>query len=333
MSKPQNERGRFGYIIGKNSKLLVLYGLIEGMKNMSPTVLISGETGTGKGLLSRTIHENSLRKDFPFITVDCGSIPETLLESELFGHEKGAFTGALKLRRGKFEQAHGGTVFLDEIGDISPAMQQRLLRVLQDHEMERLGGDKTINVDVRIIAASNKNLSELVEKGIFREDLFYRLNIIPLHLPPLRERLDDLPALADHFLSRYCRKLNKNVKKISQEALNTMMKYHWPGNIRELENLLERAIIMAPDSEINSIDIPGERRNKRIYSFGEINTSFPLRVVREQVVAELEKKYLGDLLKKCRGNIGKVAGIAEIDNKTLYEKMKRHNLRKEDYKQ
>ena len=257
---------------------------------------------------------------------------KTLLESELFGHEKGSFTGAFKRRIGKFEQADHGTILLDEIGDISQNMQQRLLRVLQERRLERVGGEKSINVDVRVIAATNKDLRKLVDDGTFREDLYYRLNIIPIHIPPLRNRLDDLPHLVSFFLKKYRDKLKKDVRAISQETVNVMLSYHWPGNIREVENLIERAIIMTQGKEIKKIDIPGERRNKGIYSFGKIDVTLPLKKVKEQVVDQLEQKYLTQLLKTKQGNINAVARAAQVDNKTLYEKMKRHGLRKEDFK-
>lgn len=332
VKKSLSDKFSFGNIIGKNYQMQEIYKIIESLKAIDSTVLVMGETGTGKGMLAHAIHSNSVRAKCPFITVDCGSIPETLLESELFGHEKGAFTGALKLRIGKFEQAHKGTVFLDEIGDITPNMQQRLLRVLQDRQLERVGGEKSITVDVRVIAATNKDLRKLVEEGIFREDLYYRLNIIPINLPPLRNRLDDLPHLLSHFLQKYRDKLKKDVRVISQDAINAMLKYHWPGNIRELENLIERAIIMTQGREIKIIDIPGERRDKDIYSFGKIDVSFPLKKVKERVIDQLERKYLSQLLRNKQGNISAVARSAQIDNKTLYEKMKRYGLRKEDYK-
>jgi DNA-binding NtrC family response regulator len=332
LRKEAQDKFSFGEIIGKNHQMQEIYKVVESLSTIDSTVLVMGETGTGKGLLAHTIHYNSVRKENPFITVDCGSVPETLLESELFGHEKGAFTGAFKRRIGKFEQADKGTIFLDEIGDISPNMQQRLLRVLQERRIERVGGEKSINVDVRVVAATNKDLRKLVDEGKFREDLFYRLNIIPIHIPPLRNRLDDLPHLVSYFLKKYRDKLKKDVRTISQEAINAMLSYHWPGNIREVENLIERAIIMTPGKEVKKVDIPGERRNKGIYSFGKIDVTFPLKKVKEQVIDQLEKKYLTQLLREKQGNINAVARSAQVDNKTLYEKMKRHGLRKEEFK-
>lgn len=326
------ETYHYDKLIGKNHRMQEIYQLINTLRDIDSTVLVTGTTGTGKGLLARTIHYNSARRDYPFITVDCGAIPETLLESELFGYEKGAFTGALKRRLGKFEQANKGTIFMDEIGDIPLPTQQKLLRVLQERRFERLGGDSTIEVDVRIIAATNKDLRKLVEEGDFREDLYYRLNIIPIHLPALKERMDDLVLLVTHFMEKYREKLKKDVRTISQDALNSMMRYHWPGNIRELENLMERAIIMTPGKDITKIDIPGERRNKEIYSFGKIDASLPLKQVKREIVEQVERKYLKELLEKNKGNINQVALQAKIDNKTLYEKMRKFNYYKEDFK-
>ncbi len=327
-----DEKYCYDKLIGKNHKMQEIYRLINTLKDVDSTVLVTGATGTGKGVRARTIHYNSTRQDHPFITVDCGAIPDTLLESELFGYEKGAFTGALKRRMGKFEQANKGTIFMDEIGDIPMATQQKLLRVLQERRFERLGGDNTTEVDVRIITATNKDIRKLIEEGAFREDLYYRLNIIPIHLPALRERLDDLVLLVTHFMEKYREKLKKDVRTISQDALNAMMRYHWPGNIRELENLMERAIIMTPGKDIVKIDIPGERRNKEIYSFGKIDDSLPLKRVKHEIIEQVERKYLKALLKKNKGNINQVALQAKIDNKTLYEKMRKFNYRKEDFK-
>ncbi len=326
------EQYHFDKIIGKNAKLQEIYRLINSLKDIDSTILISGETGTGKGLLARTIHFNSNRGQYPFITVDCGAIPESLLESELFGHEKGSFTGALRRRIGKFEQANKGTIFLDELGDIPLQVQQKLLRVLQERTIDRIGGDRVIPIDVRVVAATNKDLHTMVEEGTFREDLFYRLNIIPIHLPPLRERMDDLLLLINHFLDKYREKLNKDVRTISQDAINSMLRYHWPGNIREMENLLERAVIMATGKDIVKIDIPGERRNKDIYSFGKIDVSSPLKKVKREIIAQVEKKYIKELLNQCQGCINMVAKRAGIDNKTLYEKMKDYGIKKEDFK-
>ncbi len=326
------ETYNYDKLIGKNFKMQEIYRLINTLRAIDSTVLITGETGTGKGLLARTIHHNSSRVNKPFITVDCGAIPETLLESELFGYEKGAFTGALRRRLGKFEQANKGTIFLDEVGDIPVPTQQKLLRVIQEKIIERLGGESSFTVDVRIIAATNRDLKKMVEEGAFREDLYYRLNIIPIHIPPLRERMDDLILLVTHFMDKYREKLKKDIRTVSQDALNSMMRYHWPGNIRELENLMERAIIMSPGKDIQKIDIPGERRNKNIYSFGKIDITLPLKQVKREIVEQVERKYLKELLTKHSGNINQVARQAKIDNKTLYEKMKKYSYRKENFK-
>ena len=327
------EKLRYDRIIGKNHKMQEIYQLIQSLKDIDSTVMITGETGTGKGLLANTIHLNSHRKDGSFITVDCGAIPETLLESELFGYEKGAFTGAIRRRLGKFELAHKGTIFLDEIGDVPLHIQQKLLRILQERRFERLGAESSVEVDVRVVTATNKDLKKMVEDGTFREDLFYRLNIIPIHLPPLRERMDDLVLLITHFMEKYREKLQRDVRTISQDAINSMMRYHWPGNIREMENLMERAIIMTPGKDITKIDIPGERRNKDIYSFGKIDTNLPLKQVKKEIIEQVERKYIAEMLKRHRGNINLVARQSKIDNKTLYEKMRQYNYSKEEFKQ
>ncbi|MBI5789788.1 MAG: sigma-54-dependent Fis family transcriptional regulator [Candidatus Schekmanbacteria bacterium] len=327
-----SEKYHYDKIIGKNHKLQEIYRLVNSLRDIDSTILVTGETGTGKGLLAHTIHYNSNRSAAPFVTVDCGAIPETLLESELFGHEKGSFTGALRRRIGKFEQANKGTIFMDEIGDITLTVQQKLLRVLQERKIERIGGNQTLDIDVRVIAATNKDVRKMIDEGTFREDLYYRLNIIPIHLPPLRERMDDLLLLVTHFLEKYREKLKKDVRTISQDAVNAMLRYHWPGNIRELENLMERAVIMAAGKDIVKIDIPGERRNKDIYSFGKIDINSPLKDVKREIVAQVEKKYLRELLKSCHGSINLVATRAEIDNKTLYEKMKEYDIKKEEFK-
>lgn len=250
------EKYKFGNIIGESPKIKKIYEIISNVSNTEANILVQGETGTGKELVARAIHYNSARKDYPFVKVDCAALAETLLESELFGHEKGAFTGATKDRIGRFRTADHGTIFLDEIGNIPLSVQAKLLRVLQDSEFEAVGSDELIRVDVRIIAATNANLEEHVEKGLFRRDLFYRLNVIRIFLPPLRERVDDVPLLAAYFLSIHSKKNRKTVEGISREALNKLVSYTWPGNIRELENVIERAVILCRGTMIEPVDIP-----------------------------------------------------------------------------
>jgi Nif-specific regulatory protein len=245
----------FDNIIGSSGALSAVLGVVKKVAKSNTTVLVRGETGTGKELIAGAVHHNSQRNSRSFIKVNCAALQENLLESELFGHEKGAFTGADKQRIGRFEQADGGTLFLDEIGDMSPNTQAKILRVLQEHEFERLGGTRTLKVDVRLIAATNRDLPTMVDAGAFREDLFYRLNVVTIEMPPLRERKDDIAALADFFINRFSGELKKKIDGLSAEALKLLMRYHWPGNIRELENAIERAMLLADGHQISTDDL------------------------------------------------------------------------------
>jgi two-component system NtrC family response regulator len=251
----------FGNIVGKSVQMQRIFELVEKVAPTKATVLITGDSGTGKELIARAIHYNSPRKDRPFISINCGALPETLLESELFGHEKGAFSGAVSQRKGRFELAHEGTLFLDEISEMSPPLQVKLLRVLQEMEFERVGGSQTLKVDVRVVAASNRNLKEDAETGRFRSDLYYRLNVVHVYLPPLHERLDDLTLLVNHFLGKYAKENDQEVIAISAGAMERILDYDWPGNVRELENVIERAIILSDRSEIQVKDLPPEVRD------------------------------------------------------------------------
>src|SRR5450432_321788 len=250
-------RGRFR-LVGQSPAIKTIYAVVEKVANTPSTVLISGESGTGKELIARALHENSARHAGPFIKINCAAIPKTLMESELFGYEKGAFTGAVGAKPGRFELAHGGTLFLDEIGEIPIEMQVKLLRVLQESEFERVGGIKTIKVDVRLVTATNRDLLEEIGAGNFREDLFYRLNVVPIQIPPLRERREDIPLLADHFIAKFNERLKKQIVAISPEAVEQLVAYNWPGNIRELENLVERTILFCEGPEIRVSDLPPE---------------------------------------------------------------------------
>ncbi|MGB2600199.1 MAG: sigma-54 dependent transcriptional regulator [Candidatus Omnitrophota bacterium] len=304
-----------GQLIGKSDKIRKIYDLLPDLMQTDSTVLVQGESGTGKELFAKAIHYNSPRKDKPFIIADCTALTESLLESELFGHEKGAFTGAIKTKIGRFEQANGGTIFLDEIGDISPMAQLKLLRVLQEKKFERVGGEETIEVDVRAIAATNKNLEKLMEEGKFREDLYYRLNVISVYMPPLRERKTDIPELAKEFLNQYSRKSNKWVKGISDDGYKLLMDYNWPGNIRELENAMERAVVISKGNIIDMGDFPS-----KMQKFAEDGESA------SNSLYENEKSLIARVLTEYDYNIYKTAKELGISRSTLYGKMKKFNI-------
>lgn len=313
------EKYTFGNIIGESPKIKKIFEIISNVSPTEANILIQGETGTGKELVARAIHYNSARKDHPFVKVDCAALAETLLESELFGHEKGAFTGATKDRIGRFRTADHGTIFLDEIGNISLAVQAKLLRVLQDSEFEAVGSDEPIKVDVRIIAATNANLEEHVEKGLFRRDLFYRLNVIRILLPPLRERTGDIPMLASHFLSIHNNKNRKSVEGISREALNKLVSYTWPGNIRELENVMERAVILCKGKMVEPMDIPLYQEKM---GFAQDLYGKPLEVLMDQ----FERQILMNTLELTNGDKEKAAKILQISRASFYNKIKKHQI-------
>ena len=326
-------RYSFGNIIGKNRRMQEVYQLISDVAETDATVLIRGETGTGKELVAKSIHFNSMRKNKVFVSLNCGALPETLLESELFGYEKGAFTGAMRQKIGKFEYGDGGTVFLDEVGDLSPTTQIKLLRVLQERVIERVGGNDEIHVDVRIIAATHKDLEDEVENGRFREDLYYRLNVVPIRLPPLRERKEDMLLLTKHFLSKCSQLLKKDITIISQEVINEMMSYDWPGNVRQLENLIERAIIMAKGNAITHIDFSDNKKIKKADSSYAVLAEFhPFKKSKERLIKDYEREYFVNLLRKCRGNITQTSRVSQVDIKTIRRKMEEYGLRKEDFK-
>jgi two-component system response regulator HydG len=308
----------FSGIIGKDPQMQTVYRLIEDIAPTDATVLIQGESGTGKELVARAIHRKSLRREKPFIVINCSAYPATLLESELFGHEKGAFTGAVRQKIGRFEQAQGGTVFLDEIGEIVPSAQIKLLRVLQSQKFERVGGEQTLNVDVRILAATNKDLIQEVQEGRFREDLFYRLNVIPIHLPPVRKRRNDIPLLARHFLHRFAAEQNKEIKDFSSEAMRLLLDYPWPGNVRELENSIEHAAVLAKQKNVEILDLPSAIRDAApLVSLEPTGT-----------IVENEKKLLQEVLEECDWNKKKAAMQLGISRSTLYEKIKKYQIRR-----
>jgi DNA-binding NtrC family response regulator len=306
-------------IVGRSPQMLQVYKTIARVAESRSTVLVTGESGTGKELIARAIHFNSPRAARPFVAVDCSSLAETLLESELFGHVRGAFTGAVAAKKGLFEEADRGTCFVDEIGDISLAMQAKLLRVLQEHEIKRVGGTETIKIDVRIVAATNQNLEALVTEKKFREDLFYRLNVVSIHLPSLRERPEDVPLLADHFLRKYASQNNKPVSRISPEAMDLLVRHRWPGNVRELENVIERAAILSGTNLILPEDLP---RRLQMEPAQMSLSSLPSRMP----LSELEKLYIQKVLEETGGNKKKAADILGIDRRTLYRMATRLGL-------
>ena len=311
----------FGDLVGKDPQMQVIYKLIEDVAPTDATVLIQGESGTGKELVARAIHNNSQRKDEPFIVINCSAYPATLLESELFGHEKGAFTGAVRQKSGRFEQADGGTVFLDEIGEISPTAQIKLLRILQSQKFERVGGENTITVNTRILAATNKNLQQEVKTGNFREDLFYRLNVIPIQVPPLRDRRNDIPLLARNFLQKFSEEQNKAVRRFGPEAMRLLLDYDWPGNVRELENSIEHATVIAKGEYVEVSELPAgiQRAKPRVLKIS--NGS-------DRSIMENEKNLLREVLGECNWNKKETAAKLGISRSTLYEKLKKYKITK-----
>ena len=308
----------FSGIVGKDPKMQVIYKLIEDIAPTDATVLIQGGSGTGKELVARAIHRESPRKTKPFVVINCSAYPATLLESELFGHEKGAFTGAIRQKSGRFEQAHGGTVFLDEIGEIAPSAQIKLLRVLQTQKFERIGGEKTLNVNVRIIAATNKELLQQVKQGTFREDLYYRLNVIPINLPPLSARSNDIPLLARHFLRRFAVEQSKKIGDFSPESLRLLLDYPWPGNVRELENTIEHATVLVKGGRIEASELPAVLHS----------TISATDVGKPPTLVDHEKKLLQEVLEKCGWNKKQAAKRLGISRSTLYDKLKKYQITK-----
>jgi len=315
----------FNDIIGCSDKIIEVFSIVEKVADCESTIIINGETGTGKGLIAKAIHRNSRRKNKPFISINCGAIPENLLESELFGHTKGAFTGALASRPGKFQQASGGTIFLDEIGDMSHDLQVKVLRVLEEGEFEQVGGIKTIKADVRIISATHRDLDEEVQKGSFREDLFYRLFVIPVTLPPLRERKSDIPLLASCFLKESNLKNKREIEGISNEAKTLMMRYYWPGNIRELKNIVERLVVIKGKGMILAEDLPGRLKTGKIHTTQEPDITGK-GICLSSAVTEFEKALILQTLEKTEWVKNKAAKLLHLNRTTLVEKIKRHHL-------
>jgi nitrogen regulation protein NR(I) len=334
-STSTGKAARFG-IIGNSTGITELYAILERVADTPTTVLVTGESGTGKELVARALHEHSGRKDKPFIKVNCAAIPKELIESELFGYERGAFTGAVTSKPGRFELANGGTLFLDEIGEIPIEMQVKLLRALQESEFERVGGIKTIRVDVRLVAATNRDLKKLIAGGSFREDLFYRLNVVPIHLPALRERTADIPLLVEHFLLRFNERLRKKVEGVEPDATEQLVQYPWPGNIRELENVVERAVLFCDAQKLRAGDLPPEIRGIAAMA----NVPLPEADLQAALASEgglkehvkvamsrLEKELVSRALQQTNGNVTHAARLLKISRKGLQLKMKELGLR------
>jgi two-component system, NtrC family, response regulator AtoC len=329
LRKTVRDQYRTEHLIGTSDAIRELLEFVDKVADSDSTILILGESGTGKELIARTIHYNSARRDQPLVPVNCGAIPENLLESELFGHEKGAFTGALNARMGRFELAHGGTIFLDEVGEMSLALQVKLLRVLQERCFERVGGTKTIGVDVRILAATNQDLDIAVQEKRFRKDLYYRLNVIPVTIPPLRERLSDIPLLLDHFIARFNDMKHASVHGVDPEAMDCLLHYHWPGNIRELENLVERLIVLKK----TGIIVPGDLPEKVLRSIPPplvrleepmVGNGTGIDLVRE--LERHENRLIVEAMRRANGVTSKAAQLLHVNRTTLVEKLKRKGL-------
>lgn len=319
------DRFRPANIIGNSRQMQQVFDLIAQVAKSDATVLIRGESGVGKELVASAIHYNSHRASKPFVKVNCAALPEAVIESELFGHEKGAFTGAIAQRKGRFELAHGGTIFLDEIGDLSPTLQIRLLRVLQEREFERVGGTDTIKVDVRVIAATNRDLEALMEQNIFRQDLYYRLNVFPIRIPPLRERRTDILDLANYFVEKYSRVAHKNVRRISTPAIDMLCSYHWPGNVRELENCIERAVLLTTDDVVHGHHLPPTLQTAE--ASGTV-----VKDTLDSALDRLEREMLVEALKNSRGNKAKAAEALGISERIMGLRVRKHNIEPKLYK-
>ncbi|HYA93886.1 MAG TPA: sigma-54 dependent transcriptional regulator [Thermodesulfobacteriota bacterium] len=316
------ERYDFANIVARSEKMKRVLEMVTQIARTESTVYIHGESGTGKELIAKAIHLASERKDKPFVAINCAALPEALMESELFGHEKGAFTGAVRSTKGLFTQAHGGTLFLDEIGDMPLSIQAKLLRAIQERQFYPVGSEKPVEVDVRVIVATQKDLESHVKQGLFREDLFYRIHVIPIKLPPLRERKEDIPALVEHFLNRFSQQMKKEVKGLMPQAMQKLMLYEWPGNVRELENTVEYAIAMTQQNMI---------AEELILQPNGVVSEEPLRPLKEARDA-YEKGYLIHLLEFCEGNVSKAAKLAGKYRADFYDLLKKHNLKSEDFK-
>jgi DNA-binding NtrC family response regulator len=327
LRKQLDEKYGFNNIIGTGRSMKRIFELVDTIAGLNSTVLIQGETGTGKELIAKAIHFNSTRKEQKLVSINCGAIPENLLESELFGHVKGAFTGAVQTRIGRFEQANAGTIFLDEIGNMPVSLQVKLLRVLQEREFERVGGNSTVKVDVRIIAATSSNLEQMVKDGTFREDLYYRLNVIPINLPPLRERREDIPLLVQKFIEHFCATHKLDLKTVSPQVMKALMAYDWPGNVRQLENLVERMVALTGNRPaILPPDLPAEIQNRDSLNFVPLIEIPEEGINFQNVVTDMERELILQSLRKTNGNKKLAAKLLNLKRTTLIEKIKRIGL-------
>ncbi len=322
------EKYDFGKMVGYSARMKKVFETIEKVASTDSTVIVYGESGTGKELVAKAIHFNSDRKAQPLVTVNCGAIPEDLLESELFGHEKGAFTGAIRNRIGRFELAQGGTIFLDEIGDMSPSLQVKVLRVIQERQFERIGGMKTLDADVRIIAATNKDLEKAVAENQFREDLYYRINVIPITLPPLRVRKEDLPVLIGDFLTMFNKQKRRNVQGLTSDAMACMLNYSWPGNVRELQNIMEMLVVIKGEGYIEIEDLPEKVRSHSMKTDNSMNS---IEITEEglnlnYLLSKIERDLLKKALEKSGGIKNKAAKLLNLNRTTLVEKLKRYDM-------
>ncbi len=310
---------RFENLVGRNARMQEIYTLITRIADNNATVILSGESGTGKEVLARAIHQQSNRSQRPFVAVNCAAIPAELLESELFGHEKGSFTGAIATKVGKFELATGGSLFLDEVGSMRLDLQAKILRALQEREIERVGGTRTIKIDVRVIAATNRDLKKAVEDATFREDLYYRLNVVPITLPDLKDRQEDVPLLANHFVQKFAQESNPNIREISKEAMGILLSYPWPGNVRELENVIERAVTLGRGPAV----LPGDLPPHLAGGAGPVEKA----LAQEATLEDLEREYIRVVLRRTKGHQIRAAAMLGIDRRTLYRKIRRYGIK------
>jgi len=326
------EDSAFQNIVGKSSVMQRIYETIQMVAKTELTVLITGESGTGKDLTARAIHALSFRSKESFVAVNCPTLPEQILESELFGYKKGAFTHAVQDKKGLFQEAHRGTIFLDEIGDISPTIQAKLLRVLQEKEFKPLGDTKSVEVDVRIIASTNQVLKEKIKRAEFREDFFYRLNVLPIHLPPLREHREDIPLIVNHLLVKHCRKLNKSVKKMSAELLDIFMSRTWEGNVREMENLITQGILFSPGDEIRPRDVGLKKETPAACLVDSTFQELPYKEAKEQTLQSFNTNYINNLLTESNGNVTRAAKICGLERQALQQVMRRYGIKADPFR-